>query len=82
MPRPVTIEKLSEVTGITVTAWRRKIDRGEVPYYLPFGGRRIIFDLDEICPILLVNRVASASDLQEKAAEMLNCKAAKKGRAG
>jgi hypothetical protein len=50
MRQKVGIEEAARISGMSVSSWRQRVFRKEVPFYKV--GRRIVFDPEDIAKVL------------------------------
>ena len=60
MRQKVDITQAARISGMSVSWWRQKVFRKEVPFYKV--GRRIVFDAEDIAKILDGCRVATVKE--------------------
>ena len=63
MRQRIDINEAARISGMSVSWWRQKVFRKEVPFYKI--GRRIVFDAEEIGKILDRCRVETAQDARQ-----------------
>jgi hypothetical protein len=60
MRQKVGIEEAARISGMSVSWWRQRVFRKEVPFYKV--GRRIVFDAEDIAKVLECCRVEAVGE--------------------
>lgn len=68
---PMSVAQVAEYTGWSRFTVYSKINKHELPYYKPLGSNRVFFDKADIDKVIFGNRIASNSEIQERAAEVV-----------
>jgi excisionase family DNA binding protein len=70
LPKIFGIEKLSEVTGYTVSTLYKKTSKKEIPHFRL--GRKVLFSRDEVYEFILKNKQESVSEFCEREQSIIN----------
>lgn len=69
--KPMTTSEAAEYLGVSMPTIYRYIHLRTVPHYKPKKSRRVFFKKSELDAFMLDGRVASADELDSKAADYL-----------